>query len=134
MQGVPARIAALLEVAKRHGLKLVEDCCQCIGGLYHGKMVGALGDVGAWSLNYFKVLTCGEGGLVFTNDYETYQPASFASDSALPMWMKDSEGQTDWPTPPFSGNCYRPGGVMSAISGGAMAQYGQLPGRTRRTR
>src|SRR5437588_13033532 len=63
MQGVPARIDALLEVARRHNLKVVEDCCQCIGGQYRGRMVGSLGDAGAWSLNYFKLLTVGEGGL-----------------------------------------------------------------------
>src|SRR5260370_41549183 len=103
MQGVPARIAALVEVAKRDGLKLIEDCCQCIGGRYRGKMVGALGDVGAWSLNYFKGLTCGEGGRGFTNDYETYGRAAFASDPALPTWMEDSGSQTDWPTPPSAG-------------------------------
>src|SRR5712692_7233885 len=132
MQGVPARIAALLEVAKRHGLQLIEDCCQCIGGRYHGKMVGALGDVGAWSLNYFKVLTCGEGGLVFTNDYETYERACFASDSALPMWMKDSEGQTDWHTPPFSGNCYRPGEILAAMSRVQLGKMETMLAHTRR--
>src|SRR5439155_23299004 len=77
MQGVPARIEAILAVARRHGVKVLEDCCQCVGGEYRGRMVGAWGDAGAWSLNYFKVLTTGEGGLVFTNDYTIYERAGF---------------------------------------------------------
>ncbi len=131
MQGVPGRIYDLLDVAKRHGLKVVEDCAQCIGGKYFGKMVGTLGDVGEWSFNYFKVLTCGEGGLVFTNDYEVFERACFASDPALPMWMKDQTGQTTWHTPPFSANCYRPSEIMGAM---ARVQLRKLEGILTHTR
>lgn len=123
MQGVPGRIAALMDVAKRHNLKVVEDCAQCIGGRYHGKMVGTFGDVGEWSMNYFKILTCGEGGLVFTDSYEIFERACFASDPALPMWMRDHEDKTTWHTPPFSANCYRPSEMLAAI---ARVQLGKL--------
>ncbi len=116
MQGIPGRIAALLDVAKRHGIRVVEDCAQCIGGRYHGKMVGTFGDVGEWSLNYFKILTCGEGGLIFTDNYDVYERACFASDPALPMWMRDSEGETAWHTSPFSANCYRPSEILGAMA------------------
>jgi dTDP-4-amino-4,6-dideoxygalactose transaminase len=116
MQGVPGRIAAILEVAKRHDIKVLEDCAQCIGGRYHGRMVGSFGDVGEWSLNYFKILTCGEGGLVFTNDYEAFERACFASDPAQPLWMKDMGGKTDWVTPPFAANCYRPSEILGALA------------------
>jgi dTDP-4-amino-4,6-dideoxygalactose transaminase len=132
MQGVPGRIAALLEVARRHQVKVIEDCAQCIGGRYHGKMVGSLGDVGEWSLNYFKVLTCGEGGLVFTNDYDTYERACFASDPALPMWMKDSDGQTGWHTPPFSAHCYRPSEMLAAMARVQLGKMETMLGHTRR--
>ncbi len=70
MQGVPARVDALVEVARKHNLKIVEDCCQCVGGKYKGRYVGTIGDAGAWSLNYYKVITTGEGGLVYTDDYD----------------------------------------------------------------
>lgn len=131
MQGVPGRIAALLEVAQRHGLKMVEDCAQCIGGRYHGRMVGTFGEAGEWSFNYFKVLTCGEGGLVFTNDYNLYERACFASDPALPMWMRDHEGKTGWHTPPFSANCYRPSEIIGAM---ARVQLRKLEGILAHTR
>lgn len=132
MQGVPGRVAALLAVAKRHQIKVVEDCAQCVGGRYHGKMVGTLGDVGEWSLNYFKVLTCGEGGLVFTNDYDVYERACFASDPALPMWMKDSEGQTGWHTPPFSAHCYRPSEMLAAMARVQLGKMERMLAHTRR--
>lgn len=116
MQGVPGRIAAILEVARRHNVKVLEDCCQCIGGEYRGRMVGGWGDAGAWSLNYFKVITCGEGGLVFSDDYTVYERACFASDPALPMWMKDTIPAHGWETKPFSAQCYRPSEILGALA------------------
>src|SRR2546423_1010696 len=52
MQGVPARLEQILSIAKKRGLLVIEDSCQCAGGVYRGKPVGAWGDAGAWSLNY----------------------------------------------------------------------------------
>ncbi len=116
MQGVPARIDAIVEIARRHGLKILEDSCQCIGGEYRGRHVGTFGDAGAWSLNYFKTITAGEGGLIFTNEYKVYERANFASDPALPMWMKSEKEAKDWETAPFSANCYRPGELLGALA------------------
>lgn len=116
MQGVPARLEAILSVARKHGLKVVEDGCQCIGGEYRGRMVGSWGDAGAWSLNYFKVITSGEGGLVFSDDYRVYERACFASDPALPMWMKETIATEGWETKPFSAQCYRPSEILGAMA------------------
>ena len=52
MQGVPCRLDDLISLARKHNLKVVEDCCQCVGGQYKGGYAGTWGDVGAWSLNY----------------------------------------------------------------------------------
>jgi dTDP-4-amino-4,6-dideoxygalactose transaminase len=125
MQGVPASIESILEVAKRHGLKVMEDCCQCIGGRYRGRTAGACGTAGAWSLNYFKILTCGEGGLVFSDDYSVYERACFASDPALPMWMRDTIEKEGWQTTPFSAQCFRPSELLGAL---ACVQLGKLDG------
>ncbi|MGC8669202.1 MAG: DegT/DnrJ/EryC1/StrS family aminotransferase [Chthonomonadales bacterium] len=116
MQGVPARIGAITAVAKRHRIAVIEDACQCIGGTYRGKPVGTFGVAGAWSLNFFKIISAGEGGLVFTDDYRVYERACFASDPALPMWMKDSIAQEGWDTPPFSFQCYRPSEMLGAVA------------------
>jgi len=128
MQGVPARIDALVAVARRHNLKIVEDCCQCIGGRYKGRYVGTIGDAGALSLNYYKVITTGEGGLVYTDDYEIYEKSAFASDPAMPMWMSDSE----WQTAPFSRQCYRPSEIMGAIARVQLSKIGNILSHTRK--
>lgn len=131
MQGVPCRLEALLEVARRHKLLVVEDCCQCIGGRYRGKPVGTYGHAGAWSLNYFKIITCGEGGLVFTDDDVAFERACFAADPALPMWMRDSIPRDGWLTAPFSANCYRPSELLGAL---ALVQLSRLDGILSHTR
>src|ERR1700733_12571441 len=68
MRGTPSRMDELMAIAKKHGLKVLEDCAQCNGGLYKGKPVGSLGDAGAFSLQQFKIITAGEGGAFVTND------------------------------------------------------------------
>ena len=113
MRGVPARLDDLLAVARKHDLKVVEDCCQCVGGQYKGRRVGTFGDVGAWSLNYYKTISSGEGGLVYTNDRDIYERACFAADPGLPMWTK-SQGR-EWHNEPFPRQTYRPSEVLAAM-------------------
>jgi len=103
MQGVPCRLKALRQVCDAHGLKMLEDCCQSIGARYFGQVTGSYGDAGAWSLNYYKVITCGEGGFCFTNDYLAYERMCFNAEPGLPMWMKDNYGESfGWQQEPFS--------------------------------
>jgi len=128
MQGVPARIDALVEIAQKNNLKIVEDCCQCVGGRYKGKYVGTIGDAGAWSLNYYKVITTGEGGLIYTDDYAIYEKASFASDPAMPMWMRDG----NWQTAPFSRQCYRPSEIMGALARVQLSKIEDILNHTRK--
>lgn len=71
IQGLPADIAPIMEVARKHGLFVIEDACQAHGAEYKGKKVGTIGDIGTFSLNNFKNLPGGEGGLFITDD-ETY--------------------------------------------------------------
>jgi perosamine synthetase len=71
IQGLPADLDPILTIARKHGLYVIEDACQAHGAEYKGKKVGTFGDVGTFSLNNFKNLCGGEGGL-FTTDNETY--------------------------------------------------------------
>ncbi len=71
IQGLPADLDPILKIARKHNLFVIEDACQAHGALYKGKKVGSIGDVGTFSLNNFKNLCGGEGGL-FTTDSETY--------------------------------------------------------------
>jgi perosamine synthetase len=69
LHGLPADMDRLLDVARRHDLAVVEDACQAHGATYGDRPVGGLGDAAAFSLQVTKNLpTCGEGGLVTTND------------------------------------------------------------------
>lgn len=69
LHGLPANLDAILSIAHRHGLFVIEDAAQAHGALYDGKPVGGLADIGVFSLNASKNLpTCGEGGLMTTND------------------------------------------------------------------
>lgn len=66
--GHPADVAALRDVTDRHGLRLIEDCAQAHGARYNGRRVGSWGDMGAFSFYQSKNMTCGEGGIVITNN------------------------------------------------------------------
>jgi dTDP-4-amino-4,6-dideoxygalactose transaminase len=69
LHGLPADMTAINDLARRHGLAVIEDAAQAHGATYHGRQVGSLGDIGAFSLQVTKNLpTCGEGGLVTTGD------------------------------------------------------------------
>ena len=69
LYGMVADMDPILAIAKKHGLKVVEDCAQCFGGVYKGKKAGTIGDVGCFSFCQSKHFTTGgEGGMVVTND------------------------------------------------------------------
>jgi dTDP-4-amino-4,6-dideoxygalactose transaminase len=60
----------ILRIAAQHNLKIVEDCAHAHGGMWKGKGAGSMGDLGAFSFQSSKLITCGEGGAVITNNLE----------------------------------------------------------------
>lgn len=75
MYGHPARMTALLELAKKHGLKVVEDAAPAIGAEWEGKRCGSFGDFSGFSFQGAKLMVTGEGGMLVTNSDELYQKA-----------------------------------------------------------
>lgn len=65
--GLSCDMQALMRIARKHKLFVIEDACQSVGGGYEGRKTGAIGHVGCFSFNYFKNMTCGEGGIFVTN-------------------------------------------------------------------
>ena len=66
--GLPVDMDPVLEIAKRHGLKVIEDAAQMIGQTYRGEPCGSFGDISTFSFYPNKHITTGEGGMVVTND------------------------------------------------------------------
>lgn len=73
MLGNPARIEALRAVAERHGLPLIEDAAQAFGATYSGRWLGSFGAAGIYSFNEYKTITCGDGGMLVTDDEDLYR-------------------------------------------------------------
>lgn len=80
MLGLPCDMDRIMDVANRHGLKVMEDSCQAVGGSYKGKRLGTIGHAGAYSFNYYKVISCGEGGALLTNDRNVFEVAVYQHD------------------------------------------------------
>ncbi len=80
MCGAAADIDGILEVCKKHNLVLMEDCGQAMGAFYKGKSVGLYGTAGSFSFDYFKIATCGEGGVCITDSKDVYDKMDQVSD------------------------------------------------------
>jgi dTDP-4-amino-4,6-dideoxygalactose transaminase len=74
LAGWPCDMNPILDLAREHNLKVIEDCAQAHGATYKGKPVGSLGDVAAWSFCQDKIMTtAGEGGMITTNSAELWE-------------------------------------------------------------
>jgi 8-amino-3,8-dideoxy-alpha-D-manno-octulosonate transaminase len=115
LQGNPADMDRVLEIARRRRLRVVEDCAQSVGASYKGRPVGSLGDIGIYSLQINKTITSGEGGAVVTNDPVLFERASRYHDlgGLRPLHERLIGGaKGDW----FAGNQFR----MSEFTGGVL--------------
>ena len=111
MVGMPCDMDRIMAVARKHKIKVLEDSCQSDGGSYHGQRTGGIGDMGAFSFNDFKIMTCGEGGALVTNDRTLYERALVYSDSGAVFrpYAKDLS------ITPFLGFQFRTSEIQGAI-------------------
>ncbi len=75
MLGNPCDMDRIMAIAGKHNMLVLEDSCQAVGSSYKSKKVGTIGNMGAFSLNIFKTINSGDGGLVVTNNQELYETA-----------------------------------------------------------
>ncbi len=110
MRGAPADMEGVRGLADRHGLAVVEDAAQAIGDSFGGRRLGTLGDVGCFSLQYNKIITCGEGGVVVTDDPRLYDRALMYHDVAA------AQRKTMGDTPVFFGTVCRMSELQGAVA------------------
>jgi 8-amino-3,8-dideoxy-alpha-D-manno-octulosonate transaminase len=122
-EGVPADMGRIMTVARKHGLKVLEDVAQSCGAQYKGKRLGTIGDIGVYSFQMHKLITAGEGGAVATNDPLLYERACRFQDLGLLRDVHENwlgKPNEKLPIPGFPGTNYR----MNEMTGGVMR--GQL--------
>ena len=123
IQGFPCNMDAICAIADKYGLKIVEDACQADGGSYHGRRLATIGDAGAFSFNYYKIVSAGEGGALITNDRQIYERALIYHDASAISYFGDQ--LKDFSEPVFVGTEYRANEMTAAIM---TAQLDRLEG------
>lgn len=119
MCGSMADLKALKSICEAHNLLLLEDACQAIGGTFEGKPLGSYGDLGCFSFDYVKTITCGEGGAVITNDEQYKANADHYSDHGHDHVGTDRGAEAH----PFLGYNYRISELNAAVG---LAQIARL--------
>lgn len=122
--GQPADMGAIIEIARQHGLPVIEDCCQAYLAEYHGRLVGTIGDIGCFSLQQSKHMTAGDGGVVVTNNDNLAGRARLFADKG---WPRTGDVRDYL----FLGVNYRMNELTGAV---AAAQCGKVDGVVERRR
>lgn len=120
MCGAAADMDAIMEVVNEYKVTLIEDAGQALGAFYKGKSVGLFGKTGAFSFDFFKITTAGEGGVMITNDEQTYKWADSFSDHGHDH-IGSNRGMEQHPVLGFN---YRIGELNAAVG---LAQMRRLP-------
>ena len=119
LHGLCCDMDAILDIAKRHNLYVIEDACQAHGATYKGKKAGTMGNCGAFSLNQNKCLSSGEGGIFVCDDEEIYNNAcklwSFG-EAARPEQSRDYHAYA-------LGWMYRNNEITAALARSQFAKY-----------
>ena len=110
MWGTVCNMDAIMKIAKKKKIFIIEDACQGVGGGYEKKMLGTIGDVGAFSFNYYKNITSGEGGAVVSNDKNIIERAKCAIDPCHFYWQGRKNSFK-----PFASNGSRASEFMGAL-------------------
>ena len=104
----------ILAAARKHGLRVVEDCAQSPGGRYRGRCVGTLGDVGCFSISAYKIIGGGEGGLVLTDDERLFDRVRQLAECGG-LWRPDRFAPPRYEGELFAGTNYRMSELEAAV-------------------
>lgn len=122
MCGSMANMDALQAICDKHNLILLEDACQALGATYNGKSLGTIGDLGCFSFDFVKTITCGEGGAVLTNNPQFALHADHYQDHGHDHVGKDrgAEGH------PFMGYNFRISELNAAVGVAQLKKLDQI--------
>lgn len=113
----------ILEIARKHGLKVIEDCAQSPGATYKGRPVGSLGDFGCFSISSYKIIGGGEGGMVVTNDERSFDRVRQMAEGGG-LWRPDRCAPERYEGELFVGGNFRLSELESAVN---VIQIRKLP-------
>jgi 8-amino-3,8-dideoxy-alpha-D-manno-octulosonate transaminase len=124
LTGVAADMDPIMEFARKHGLKVIEDAAQSCGSVYKGRHVGTIGDVGCFSFQLEKNITSGEGGILVSDDDEVFRRAAIYTDQGGQFWTFHAGVRDNYGGQPVIGENLRMAEIPGAILG---AQLAKLP-------
>jgi dTDP-4-amino-4,6-dideoxygalactose transaminase len=136
--GVSCEMDVIMDVARRHGLSVVEDAAQGVMARYKGRALGSIGDLGAFSFHETKNVICGEGGALLVNNVELVQRAEVVREKGTDR-SRFFRGEVDKYTWQEAGSSFLPGEVSAAflwaqleeaerITAGRLASWGVYHG------
>ncbi len=126
MWGAACNMDAIMAIARQRGIVVLEDVCQGIGGSYEGRKLGSIGHAGAFSFNYFKNMSGGEGGGIATSDAKVAERARCYIDPCHFYW----QGRSD-ETRPFAGVGARASELLGAMLNVQLDRLDAMIGRMR---
>ena len=115
MRGAPAQMDEIMRIARKRKLAVVEDVAQSCGGSYRGRKLGAIGAIGCFSFDYYKMLNCGEGGFLTTGDEWLYTRAQSWHDTAA-CWRPERYAAERREGELFCGENYRMSELQGAVA------------------
>ncbi len=128
VMGSVCDMSAIMKVARKHKLKVVEDCAQSTGGQFRGKYVGTIGDLGCFSISAYKIIGGGEGGLVLTNSKRLYERTCCLMEGGG-LWRPSRFAPPRYRGELFVGTNYRMSELEAAVD---VVQLGKLPAIVKR--
>jgi len=123
-------MGAVMRIARRHRLKVVEDCAQSCGGTYKGRYVGTFGDLGCFSISCYKIIGGGEGGLLLARTKRLWERASQLAECGG-LWRPERFAPERYKGELFAGTNYRMSEIEAAID---VVQLRKMPQTIRRFR
>ncbi|MGQ9730811.1 MAG: DegT/DnrJ/EryC1/StrS family aminotransferase, partial [Candidatus Zipacnadales bacterium] len=128
VMGSVANMTAIMKIARKHKLKVIEDCAQSCGGKVRGQYVGTIGDLGCFSISAYKIVGGGEGGLILTNNRRLYERCQQVAECGG-LWRPVRFAPPRYKRELFCGTNYRMSELEAAID---VVQLQRMPQTVKR--